>query len=56
MRDDLPLIHCPPGPSDAELEAERDAKHQAAVDDWMRRNPDHDDEPDDHIPARKVTG
>lgn len=33
--DDLPIIQCPPGPTDAELEAERDTKHAAAVADWM---------------------
>ncbi len=35
--DDLPIIQCKPGPSDAELEADRDAKHAAAVADWQRR-------------------
>ena len=27
MTDDWPIIRCTPGPTDAELEAERDAKH-----------------------------
>jgi hypothetical protein len=29
MTDNWPIIQLPPGPSDAELEAERDAKHAA---------------------------
>ena len=27
MSDDWPIIRCTPGPTDAELEAERDVKH-----------------------------
>lgn len=33
--DDLPIIQLPPGPTDAELEAERDAKHEAEVARWF---------------------
>ena len=33
---DWPTIQCPPGPTDAELEAERDTKHLQAVTEWFR--------------------
>lgn len=29
MNDDLPIIQCKPGPTDAELEVERNIKHAA---------------------------
>lgn len=32
-----PTIQCPPVPSDAELEGQRDAQHAADVAEWMRR-------------------
>ena len=32
---DFPMIQCKPTPSDAELEAERDVKHAAAVREWF---------------------
>lgn len=35
MFDDLPIIQLRPGPSDAELEAERDAKHAVEVARWF---------------------
>ena len=69
--DDLPIIQLPPGPSDAELEADRDAKHEAAVKDWLRRQAIAEtireaegvvqawpflDGPDDHIPPQRVIG
>ena len=31
-----PTIQCPPGPTDAELEAERDTKHRRDVVEWFR--------------------
>ena len=31
---DLPIIHTKPGPTDAQLEAERDAKHRKALAQW----------------------
>lgn len=34
---DWPIIQCTPGPTDAELEAERDRKHSAAVAEWICR-------------------
>lgn len=36
----LRTIRCAPTPSDAELEAERDRKHAAAVEEWMEKNAD----------------
>lgn len=33
---DLPIIQLHPTPTDAELEAERDAKHAVAVQEWVR--------------------
>jgi len=33
--DDLPVIQLRPGPTDAELEAERDAKHLQEVARWF---------------------
>lgn len=35
---ELRVIRCAPTPSDAELEADRDRKHAAAVEEWMRGN------------------
>jgi len=35
---ELRVIRCAPTPSDAELEADRDRKHAAAVEEWMGRN------------------
>lgn len=32
--DDLPIIRLRPQPTDAELEAERDAKHRRALQEW----------------------
>lgn len=31
------ILRCPPGPTDAELQADRDAKHDAAVREWFDR-------------------
>lgn len=61
MNDDLPIIQCQPTPTDAELEAERDAKHALAVREWFARQtrpepPYLDDPAADHIPARAVQG
>lgn len=33
--DDLPIIQCMPGPTDAELQAQRDAKHAREVAEWI---------------------
>lgn len=41
--DDLPIIRIKPQPTDAELQAERDAKHQLAVTKW--ENDDDEDWP-----------
>jgi len=35
---DWPTIQCQPGPTDAELAAERDAKHVVEVADWIEQN------------------
>lgn len=63
MTDDLPIIRCNPGPSDAELQAERDAKHAAdlAAFDQEERYLQHSEAFDtfrgfDHIPPRAVRG
>lgn len=53
--DDLPIIQLRPGPTDAELEAQRDAKHAREVAEWFAERR-WANEPDDHIPAWKVTG
>ena len=52
---DLPIIQCLPGPTDAELQAQRDAKHEREVTEWFaeRRWAEMFD---DHIPAWKVIG
>lgn len=35
-----PVLQSAPAPTDAELQADRDRKHFAAVAEWMGRNPD----------------
>lgn len=35
MNDQFPTIQSPPGPSDAELQAERDAQHEIDVAEWF---------------------
>ncbi len=35
---DLPIIQCKATPTDAELQADRDAKHAVAVAEWMRQD------------------
>ena len=50
--DDLPVIQLRPGPTDAELQTQRDAQHRSDVARWLieeGREPDH-------IPARQVWG
>jgi hypothetical protein len=32
-------VQCQPGPTDADLEAERDTKHAAEVAEWFATNP-----------------
>ena len=32
---ELPIIQCRPGPTDAELKAQRDAKHYREVAEWL---------------------
>ena len=59
--DDLPIIQCRPGPTDAELKAQRDAKHQREVEEWLaqrRRAYECRAMPVymGHIPAREVRG
>ena len=59
--DDLPLIQCRPGPTDAELQAQRDAKHIREVAEWFaaqRRRHECRAMPVymGHIPAREVRG
>ena len=51
MTDDWPTIKCKPGPTDAELEADRNIKH--AVDVAMF---DIEERDDDHIPPWAVHG
>lgn len=53
---DWPIIRLKPGPSDAELEADRDAKHAAAVAEWCARQDWLDSLDLDHVPARAVHG
>ena len=59
--DDLPLIQCRPGPTDAELKAQRDEKHFREVAEWFaaqRRSYESRVMPVfmGHIPAREVRG
>ena len=59
--DDLPIIQCRPGPTDAELKAQRDEKHQREVEEWLaqrRRAYECRVMPVymGHIPARQVRG
>ena len=59
--DDLPLIQCRPGPTDAELKAQRDAKHIREVAEWFaeqRRRHECRVMPVfmGHIPASEVRG
>lgn len=35
---DEPMLQCQPGPTDAELQAERDARHRIVVEEWMSQN------------------
>ena len=51
---DLPIIRLRPTPSDAELQAQRDAQHRSDVARWLI---EECGEPyADHIPARQVWG
>ena len=59
--DDLPIIQCRPGPTDAELKAQRDEKHFREVAEWFaaqRRAYECRAMPVfmGHIPAREVRG
>ena len=54
MNDDLPIIKCLPGPTDAELEAQRDAKHALEVREWFARMDSVDSL--DHVPPWQVRG
>lgn len=61
--DDLPIIQCQPGPTDAELEVERNIKHAQALAEFEREER-YLAELDafnifrgfDHIPPRAVQG
>ena len=58
---DLPIIRCRPGPTDAELKAQRDDKHFREVAEWLaaqRRAYESRAMPVfmGHIPAREVRG
>lgn len=60
---DWPLIRCTPGPTDAELQAERDIKHAQelaefeAEERYLARIEEHNVFRGlDHIPARAVRG
>lgn len=50
MSDPFPTKQCPPGPSDAELEAERDAQHEIDVAEWFATQDRLDNLPD-QLPA-----
>jgi len=50
--DDLPVIQLRPGPTDAELQAQRDAQHRSDVARWLIEEWGQPD----HIPARQVCG
>ena len=59
--DDLPIIKFRPGPTDAELKAQRDEKHYREVAEWFaaqRRRHEYRAMPVymGHIPAREVRG
>lgn len=54
--DDWPTIQCQPADTDAVLQAQRDADHAREVAEWLRHNDTDDDDPDDHIPPRRVIG
>ena len=63
MNDDLPIIQCQPGPTDAELQADRDRKHAldvAAFLDEERRFREYEEMQAftglDHIPPWQVYG
>lgn len=56
MRSDWPLIQLPPGPTDGELQADRDAQHQRDIDEWNARQDWLDNLDLDHVPARAVHG
>ena len=61
---DWPLIRCTPGPTDAELQAERDIKHAQALAEFEREERDYAAMEElgvfrgffDHIPPRAVRG
>ena len=53
---DFPIIQCQPGPTDAELAADRDAKHADEVMEWNAHQDWLDHLDLDHIPARAVHG
>ncbi|HQC78753.1 MAG TPA: hypothetical protein PLH92_18780 [Mycobacterium sp.] len=62
--DDLPIIQCKPGPTDAELEADRNIKHAQALAEFEREERDYAAMEElgvfrgffDHIPPRAVRG
>lgn len=63
MTDDWPIIRCQPGPTDAELQAERDIKHAQAMAEFEREESDAEMLEGfnvfrgfDHIPPRAVRG
>ena len=63
VNDDLPIIQCQPGPTDAELQADRDRKHAldvAAFLDEERRFREYEEMQAftglDHIPPWQVYG
>lgn len=53
---DFPIIQGRPGPTDAELQAERDAQHAIDVATWNATQDWLDQLELDHIPAWKVHG
>ena len=61
LKNHLPLIQCRPGPTDAELKAQRDEKHYREVAEWFaerRRSYESRAVPVfmGHIPASEVRG
>jgi len=53
---DFPIIQSLPGPSDAELQAQRDADHAREVAQWNKHQDWLDTLDLDHIPAWQVQG
>ena len=62
VNDDLPIIQCQPGPTDAELQAERDAKYAQDLAEFEREERYLAEEAEldefrfDHVPAWRVRG